>query len=84
MDSGSPANHTISKLDLHGSTDNFSSSDVTLSTPSDKTESTTGMTFTIEQDEINTSTAFRYHKIFIEHDGDGVIAIAEIQFWELA
>ena len=83
MDSGAPANHTISAIDLHGSTDNFSSSDVTLATPSDKTESTTGMTFTIEQPEINTSTAFRYHRVQIAHDGDGVIAIAEIQFWEL-
>lgn len=84
MDSSLPANHTISVLDLHGSTDNFSSSDVTLSTPSDKTESTTGMSFTIEQAEITTTTAFQYHKIFIQHDGAAATAIAEIEFWELA
>ena len=84
MDSSAPDNHTISVLDLHGSTDNFSSSDVTLSTPSDKTESTTGMSFTIEQSEITTTTAFQYHKVFIAHNGAAATAIAEIEFWELA
>ena len=84
MDSSPPANHTISVLDLHGSTDNFSSSDVTLSTPADKTDSTLGMNFLIEQAEIDTSTAFQYHKIFITHDGAASTLIVEVRFWELA
>jgi len=84
MDSSATNNHTISVLDLHGSTDNFSSSDVTLSTPGDKTESEAGLSFTIEQSEITTTTAFQYHKIFIAHNGAAATSIAEIQFWELA
>ena len=79
---GGAGTTTITSLDLHGSTDNFSASDVTLAAPANVTSDANGTLVTIEAD-ITDLTAYRYHKIFFAHDGGAETHIAEVRFWAL-
>ena len=69
-------------LKLQGSTDNFSSSVVELSsdTVSNNAYSTA---FAVPQADITTSTAYRYHRVLISHTANDRIYNSQCQFWEL-
>ena len=73
---------TTVTLKLQGSTDNFSSSVVELSsdTVSNNAYSTA---FAVPQADITTSTAYRYHRVLISHTANDRIYNSQCQFWEL-
>lgn len=66
---------------LQGSTDNFASSIVTLASGTAPNVGA-GEIVDIGEDTIDTSTAYRYHRLAFNGDGIYSIAVAELQFYE--
>ena len=72
-------------IKLQGSTDGFSSSNVTLYTISAGSMTNGTDSSTVPKHDVSsgitTSTAYRYHRIYAEGDGNGG-SVSEIQFYE--
>jgi hypothetical protein len=67
---------------LQGSTDNFSSSIVELSSDTINNNAYS-QTFTIPEADIVTTTAYRYHRVFISHGTPDRVYVSQVQFKEL-
>lgn len=78
---GGAGSHTITEIDLHGSTDNFSASDVTVHAPGNQTNDQNNQLFDFSVTD--KSTAYRYWAVDLSHNGGGETHIAEVVFWFL-
>jgi hypothetical protein len=76
---GGAGTETITELDLHASTDNFSGSDETIHAPANQTNDSDNQLFDIQVTD--KSTAYRYWAVDISHGGGAETHIAEVVFW---
>ena len=78
---GGAGTTTITEIDAHASTDNFSSSNVTIHSPANQTNDSNNQLFSFTVTD--QSTAYRYWRFDFTHNGGAETHVAEVIPWFL-